>query len=172
VRDLAWDTWYGPSGPRDPAAFDGTTVSDVDVVLFDLADVAAPAAVGPGTARDVGTPTLEQVIEDMLRERRPDVRWDVTNQACVHQWYERRFGVAVDQLTSVADGVATWPETATAVAVAADGGTVEICAPLGLDDLLDGVWRHNPRRATSTEYRRRLERKRPAERWPGVRVVR
>ena len=70
----------------------------------------------------------------------------------------------------------------TAVAVAAEDGTFEICAPLGLGDRLDGVWRRNPRSATQDEYGRArpqaprrtlagLERKRPAERWPGVRVA-
>jgi hypothetical protein len=35
----------------------------------------------------------------------------------VHRWYGRVFGAEVPPLTSTADGVGTWPETATAVAV-------------------------------------------------------
>jgi hypothetical protein len=48
---------------------------------------------------------------------------------------------------------------------------------LGLDDLLDGVWRRNPgrserNRVTDAEYRARLDRKQPHERRPGVVVIR
>jgi hypothetical protein len=61
---------------------------------------------------------------------------------------------------------------ATAVAVrldAADG--IDICAPLGLADLLDGVWRRNPARVSLARSYERLARHRPDERWPGIRVV-
>jgi hypothetical protein len=32
-------------------------------------------------------------------------RWEATNQAAVHLWYEQTFGFAVPPLTSSADGV-------------------------------------------------------------------
>ncbi|MGY0003795.1 nucleotidyltransferase family protein [Micromonospora sp. I033] len=65
-----------------------------------------------------------------------------------------------------------WPETATSVAVRLDAaGTLHVCAPLGLDDLLDGVWRRNPRRVTVELSRARLARHDPARRWPGVRIL-
>jgi hypothetical protein len=42
-------------------------------------------------------------------------------------------------LTSVADAVATWPETATAVAVRLQADdTIDVCATCGMTDLLDG----------------------------------
>jgi hypothetical protein len=105
--------------------------------------------------------------------RQPDLRWDATNQASVHLWYEQRFGSPAEPLTSVIDGVATWPETATAVALRLTGvGALAIAAPLGLDDLINGVYRRNPRRVSVAEYRRRLQRKNPEARWPGVRVHR
>ena len=99
------------------------------------------------------------------------------NQARVHLWYEARFGYPATPLTSTADGVSTWPEVATAIAVRLDAtGRLEITAPFGLDDLLDGVWRRNfgtdgKNRVTDVEYRARLERKQPHERWPAVVVV-
>jgi uncharacterized protein len=41
-------------------------------------------------------------------------------------------GGPVEPLMSIADAVATWPETATAVAVRlSHDGEVEVCAPLG-----------------------------------------
>lgn len=156
VRDTLWDAWYGPVPDIDPALLDGSHVADVDVVFFD-------------GERDA--PAVETRLERTLTARRPAVRWDVTNQAGVHRWYERRFGLAVAPLRSLAEGIGTWPETATAVAVRRTAGsTLEVIAPLGLGDLLDGIIRRNPRRVTEHEYRRRLVRKRPANRWPAVRV--
>lgn len=156
VRDLAWDTWYSANPERDPASFDGSGVKDIDVIFFDA----------KRTDR-----SLEAHLEDALTHHRRDVVWDVKNQATVHLWYQDRFGTAVEPLTSVADAVGTWPETATAVAVAlTHGGTIDVVAPLGLEDLITGVHRRNPRRVSAAEYRARMQRKQPAARWPGVRV--
>lgn len=156
VPDLVWDSWYGAGSPRDPADFDGAAVKDVEVVFF---DAARP------------DPSIERHVEVTLARRRPDVEWDVTNQAIVHLWYEDRFGFAVEPLVSIADAVGTWPETATTVAVARTlTETIDIVAPLGLHDLLVGVRRRNARRVGIDEYRRRLQRLQPTKRWPGVTV--
>jgi hypothetical protein len=149
LRDLVWD------GLHD--GFSPDRVKDVDVAFFDPNDL---------------RPERDRAVEDRLAQLLPAVRWDAKNQAAVHLWYEGRFGSAVDPLRSAADGVATWPETATAVAVQLrDGGDLAIVAPCGLTDLLTGVWRRNPRRVTVEEYRRRLRAKRVPERWPRVRVI-
>jgi uncharacterized protein len=150
LRDLVWDTRFG-------AGFDPSNVKDVDVAFFDAADLSVER---------------ETSAEHRLRARAPDIAWDVKNQARVHQWYEQRFGVPVDPLTSTLDGVGTWPETASAIAVrVSHRGELEIAAPFGLDDLLDGIWRRNPRRVTLREYRARVERKQPTQRWRGITVV-
>jgi hypothetical protein len=150
VRDFVWDERFGHG-------FAPGNVDDVDVVFFDSADLAHER---------------ETRAEDNLRATRPELTWDVTNQARVHLWYEDRFGIAAPPLTSTIDGIATWPETATAVAVRRRrGGQLEIAAPLGLDDLLDGIWRRNDRLVTDAEYNARLARKQPRTRWPGVRVI-
>jgi hypothetical protein len=100
------------------------------------------------------------------------VRWDAKNQAAVHTWYPRRFGLAVEPLASAADGVATWPETATAVALRLHhDGALEVTAPWGLYDLLRGVCRRNPTRVSLDEYHRRLAAKQVATRWPRVRII-
>jgi hypothetical protein len=150
IRDVVW-------GERFGRGFDPADVNDVDVAFFDPLDLSK--------ARD-------QYVEQSLVSARPDVNWEAKNQAAVHTWYPSRFGKSVEPLESVADAVATWPETAACVAVrSSQRGTIEVLAPHGLDDLLDGVWRHNPVRATVAEYRRRLARKRPAERWPRVQMI-
>ncbi len=132
-------------------------VKDVDVAFFDTADL---------------THDHELAAEDTLQRVLPEIEWDVKNQARVHLWFEGRFGVAAERLTSAVDGIAMWPETATAVAVRRRADDrIEIAAPHGLDDLLDGVWRRNPPRVTDTEARERLARKQPLVRWPGVSVI-
>jgi uncharacterized protein len=150
VRDLVWDLRFGHG-------FDPANIADVDVVFFDPDDLTAAG---------------EHDIERRLHEQDPSVEWDVKNQARVHVWFEAKFGHPAEPLTSTTEGVATWPETATAVAVRLErDGSLAIAAPLGLDDLLDGVWRGNFVRVTDSEYRKRLARKQPAVRWPGVVVV-
>ena len=149
VRDLVWDRLHGRDAPAPP--------KDVDLVFFDPADL---------------SPEREHAVAERLRAVAPDVPWDVKNQAAVHRWYPAKFGFEVEPLTSSADGVATWPETATAVAVRLlRDDTVEVVAPCGLDDLLGLVHRRNPRRVSVAEYERRLATKRIAERWPRVRIV-
>ena len=72
----------------------------------------------------------------------------------MHLWYQQCFGQAGEPLTSLADGVATWPETATTVAVRLTAtGDVEIRAPLGLQDLIKAVCRRNLRRVSKAEFR-------------------
>lgn len=149
LRDLVWGTRYG-------TGFDPRQVRDVDVAYHEPAEVSRD-----GDARATAR----------LRALRPDVPWEATNQAAVRLWYAEFFGTQrPEPLPSTAAGVATWPETATAVAVRLGAGDrIEVCAPCGLDDLLDGVWRRNPIRVTPEESRRRLARQR--DRWRGVRVA-
>jgi hypothetical protein len=151
IRDLVWGQLYG-------RGFDPAAVNDVDVAYFDPDDLSRDRD-DEATAR--------------LRDAWPEVRWQARNQAAVHTWYAQKFGGdPVEPLRSVADAVATWPETATALAARLDpAGQVVVCAPLGLTDLLAGVWRRNPRRVRLDVSLARLARHKPAERWPGVQVI-
>ncbi len=151
LRDLVW-------GERFGAGFRADRVRDVDVAFFDPADLSRER---------------DRAATELLRGRKPEIPWEATNQAAVHTWFADYFGSEpVPPLRSTADGVATWPETATAVAVRLDRrDKIDVCAPHGLDDLLDGVWRRNPRRTAVEQSLARLARHEPARRWPGVRVV-
>ncbi len=96
LRDLVWGELYGPG-------FTPGEVHDVDVAFFDPAD--------KSRRRD------EQATARLLAAG-PGIPWQARNQAAVHTWYSGKFGgEPVAPLLSVADAVATWPETATAVAV-------------------------------------------------------
>jgi hypothetical protein len=149
IRNLVWDRLHGFVRP--------TTLKDLDLVFFD------PAALGE---------EREQVVQDALAVKAAEIPWDAKNQAAVHLWYPDVFGVAVEPLISSAAAVATWPETATAVAVRLlPDDSLRVVAPCGLDDLFGLVCRRNPRRVTVEEYRRRVHSKRIADRWPMVTVV-
>jgi hypothetical protein len=152
LRDLVWGELYG-------AGFRPAEVHDVDVAFFEPGDL----------SRD-----YDDLMTARLRARCADVPWQARNQAAVHTWYAAKFGGDPPApLTSIADAIGTWPETATAVVVRlGKEDALEVCAPLGLTDLMRGVWRRNPRRISLDESLARLRRHRPAERWPGVTVLR
>ena len=151
LRDLVWGELYG-------SGFSPERVRDVDVAFFD--------------PRDLSRAHDDRVTE-RLRRRLSEVPWEAKNQAAVHTWYASKFGGGVvEPLTSISDAVGTWPETATAVAVRLGAGDViEICSPLGIDDLVNGVWRRNPRRISAEQSRTRFERHRPQRRWPNITVI-
>lgn len=148
IRECVWAHLHGIAQPAP---------RDVDLAFFDSASL---------------EPGREKEVHAALTADAPEIPWEVTNQAAVHLWYPRVHGLDVRPLTSSADGIATWPETATAIGVRLmPDDSLRVVAPCGLDDLLGLVWRHNPRRATAAMYRRRTEEKRIAERWPRVRIV-
>jgi uncharacterized protein len=149
LRNLVWDHLSGRRQRTEP--------NDVDLAYFDPLDL---------------RPEAEHTFEECLRLILPNVPWEVKNQAAVHLWYERRFGYAVPALDSIQAAVATWPETATAVAVRllADD-RLEVIAPFGLADLFGMILRWNRTRVTVEEFRRRSSSKRIRERWPDVQIV-
>ena len=117
VRDAVWDHLHGYEV--------GEPKGDVDVIWF---EAASPQA------------DLDDRIEQALHNAMPGLRWSVKNQARMHL----RNGDA--PYTSVSDAMRHWPETATAVAVRLGRmGSVEVNAPLGLDDLFALRLRPTPR---------------------------
>lgn len=133
-----------------------SALADVDVPYFEPADL---------------SPEREGAYRAELTARAPAIVWDVVNQAAVHLWYERRFGMAIAPLRSMEDAIASWPETATAVGLSMnDSGGIRVIAPYGLSDLFGCVVR-STRRVSDDQFKARVEAKRWSERWPKVRVV-
>jgi uncharacterized protein len=148
IRDVVWGQLHGGFDPKD--------VADIDVAYFDPDDLSK--------ARDMAA-------QAALNER-AGLPWEATNQAAVHTWYHQYFGgPPVGAFASVHDAVATWPETATCVAVRQAPGGLKVCAPHGLGDLLAGIWRPNPVRVSTAGSRARLARQQGRRWWPAVTVV-
>ncbi len=144
VRDAVWDDLHRRA-PSPPTG-------DVDVVWFDRAEP---------------SPTRDRALEAALAAGDPGVRWSVKNQARMHE----RNGDA--PYGSTEDAIRRWPETATAVAVRAAAGRLDVLAPYGLADLFAMTVRPTPgfadaRLAVVVE---RVRAKRWRERWPLVRIA-
>jgi hypothetical protein len=144
VRSLVWDRLEGRR--------ESTALTDVDVLHFD-----------PAKTR----PEADHAIERRLSDRRPDVPWEVRNQARMHL----RNGDA--PYLSTEDGMRHWLETPTAVAVRLEADdTITVIAPFGVEDLLAKVIRPTPaglrRRAA---FMARVAERGWLHRWRGIRLI-
>lgn len=150
IRNAVWDHLHGFSEP--------TPLADIDLVFFDSNDTSVDR---------------ERQVEKALRSQLGGVPWEARNQAAVHLWFPQKFGYEVEPFGSTAEAIASWPETATSVAVRLnEDDDLTVVAPCGLGDLLGMVHRRNPARVTVEEYEHRLATKRIAERWPRVTIIR
>jgi len=149
IRERIWDRLRLASGRA--------RASDVELAFFDASRLAGER---------------EREVHSALVGVAPDICWEATNRAAVHLWYEEVYGVELAPLSSCAEGVVISPETATAVGVRllADD-SLGVVAPYGLEDLFGLVCRRNPRVLTREQFRRRVQTRQIARRWPGVRIV-
>ena len=148
IRNLVWDRLHGLN--RGPS-------KDVDLAFFD------PASLDGERELSVGM---------LLTSMAPDISWHVTNQASAHLWHPEVHGGEMEPVTCSADAVARWPETATAIAIRLRRNqTMKVLAPCGLDDLFGLISRRNPGCATQERYRRRVDSRQIAGRWPRVQVL-
>jgi uncharacterized protein len=133
----------------------GADILDYDLVYYD---------------RDLSEEP-ERKMTRHARELVADLRidLDVTNQARVHIWYPQRFGYRIQPYQSTEDAIGTWPTTATAIGVRLDGSQLEVCAPLGTDDLFNLVVRPNRVQITPGIYDAKVSRW--AARWPSLVVL-
>ncbi len=144
LRAAVWDFLHG----RAPSPPEG----DVDVVWFDAG--ACDAA-------------LDRAIEARLFASDPGEKWSVKNQARMHA----RNGDT--PYVSLADAIAHWPETATAIAARVVDGRIEVLAPHGTEDLFSLTLRPTPTFAGEkyAVFAERVRSKRWLERWPRLRIA-
>lgn len=131
-------------------------IKDYNVVYFDPDDL---------------TEASEKAAETRVTELIDggEVKIDLTNEARVHAWYERRFGRPLAPYRSAEHAIATWPTTATSVGVRSDTGEFIVCAPFGLADLFSMTVRPNTTLVDQAIYQAKAERWRQL--WPQLTVL-
>jgi hypothetical protein len=136
----------------------GDGIKDADVVYFDSADLSAES---------------EERAEERVARSMPalGVKVDLTNEARVHLWYEGRFGVPLEPYGSSEAAIATWPTTASSIAVRPDpsGRGLTVCAPFGLRDLFALIVRPNKTLVTEEVYTAKAARWQAT--WPRLTVM-
>lgn len=145
-----FQTVWNQISQRD-AALD---IKDYDVFYFDGQDLSWDA---------------EDRIIRRLAEETADlpIKVEIKNQARVHLWYRERFGGHYPQLKSARAGIDLYLISCTCVGI--DVQTGELYAPNGLDDLVSGTLRINPRNPRPELFR--LKAKSYQQRWPWLQII-
>jgi hypothetical protein len=141
---LAQTVWNVQSG-RSP----GEGVLDYDLFYFDP---------------DLSWRAEERVLAQLER-RTSDlpIKVQARNQARVHLWYQRKFGIPYPPVRSARHALRRFPTTTTAVGITANGaGDCRFYAPFGLSDALNMVVKPNRRLPIQTIYEQK------AARWKSV----
>ena len=132
-------------------------ILDYDLVYFDSSDLsweAEDAVIRAGAEAFGGLPAPVQI----------------RNQARVHLWYERKFGVPCPPHESTEAAIDTFEATTACLGVRlGPGGTWRIYAPHGFADVFNLVVRPNPVLATRSVYETKTRRWR--QQWPGLTVL-
>lgn len=147
VRNLVWDTLQGNCFQAP---------EDIDLIYYELQ-----------TYKNNRQAELNKEIARIS----PAIKWDVTNQATVHLWYCDDMSQSYPPFKNILEGIATWPEYCTAVAISLDSSDqLSILAPYGLEDLFNFKVRWNPKRASYNTFLERARKKFSTSRWPQLRI--
>lgn len=143
VRNKVWNVLHDFVGGGQP--------TDIDVVYFD----------------PLGRVDSDPIEQQLLSER-PDLEWEVRNQALMHGKND------MPPYQSTEDALSKWPETATAIGVTMQQGELKLIAPHGIGDLTNLIVRPtptfmDPRRLE--RVRERVQRKRWLEKWPKLKTI-
>ena len=104
-------------------------IRDYDVFYFDADDLS-------WEAEDAVIQQANRLLGDLAD------KVEIRNQARVHLWYERKFGVSCPPLMRVEDGIDRYLVACTRLGIRIDNGS--LYAPDGLDDMWNGILRLNP----------------------------
>ena len=133
-------------------------IRDYDVFYFDGLDLS-------WQAEDRAIHAAAEIFADL------DAEIEVRNQARVHLWYPRKFGVAYPPLTGSTDAIDRFLATACMVGVTVNpSGGVDVYAPFGLTDLERMIVRPNVTPNFKAErYREKAARWRQC--WPELHII-
>ena len=130
--------------------------TEIDVIFYD--------------SHDDGS--FYQDIENVLSKIFPHIKWDVTNQALVHQWYKTDRGESIAPLFSIELALSLWLETATAVAIRlTENNKLECIAPFGLSDLFELKLRWNSKLVSYEVFQHRISSKKFLEKWYLLKLI-
>lgn len=128
-----------------------TGIRDYDLVYYDASDLSYEA-------EDKVIQAGKKLFADL------PVEVEIRNQARVHLWFEKRYGMPCSPHSSVEAGIDTWISTSAMVGVRPEEGSGEwtVYAPRGLSDYFNMVVRPNPILGTREVYEQK------AERWKAI----
>ncbi|HKH12848.1 MAG TPA: nucleotidyltransferase family protein [Rubrobacter sp.] len=144
--------WNALSG-RDPAA----GIRDYDLFYFDDTNLS-------WEAEDLTIRRAAEVFADV------GVGVEVRNEARVHLWYERKFGVPCSSHRSSEAAIDSFAATTCCYGVRLVGDELEVYAPHGFGDLFGFVLRPNPVLAPREVYENKA--RRWSAEWPKLAVMR
>lgn len=134
-----------------------TGIKDYDLVYFDASDLSWEAEDRVIRRIAAATPSFPGPVE-------------VRNQARVHLWFERHFGVPYPPLTRTDEALERYASIVHAVGVRLeDDDRLDIVAPFGLDDLFSMTIRPNRALPNSGSHAAKAARAKAI--WPEVTVV-
>ena len=146
VRNYVWDALYN----------DGkmTRLNDLDVIYFDKSDISQ---------------ATEKKYEFLLQSSHLEYPWSVKNQARMHEKN------GDEPYTDIDDALSRWCETVTPIGARLnDKDEIEILAPLGIDDLINGKCHATPHAKAKPskidDYKKRMDDKKWWLVWDGVTV--
>lgn len=161
VRDLKLPDWYIAAGAIRNTVWNylhsySTTPyqQDIDVVYFDVSDMNGEK---------------EKASEVILKKKSPNFHWEVVNQAKAHL-FEHGPKLAVK---SSCESIAYWSETPTCVGIRLEKNErFTICAPHGLNDLLNLIVRPVPKPYQDLIlYKERIRNKNWNKFWPQLKII-
>ncbi|EKN4607181.1 nucleotidyltransferase family protein [Vibrio parahaemolyticus] len=142
IRNLVWDALHNFKV--------STPLNDVDVIYFDPAET---------------NPNAYLTYESQLRVCMPQLRWQVRNQAKMHE----RNGDNPYQ--NSLDAMSHWPEKETAVAIRQIGlNQYECVSAFGFESLFSYWVTHNAKRSRET-FEKRVNSKGWLVQWPSLRIA-
>lgn len=157
VATLKLPNWYVAAGSVSQTIWNSvsslppdTGIHDYDVVYFDATDLSYEA-------EDEVIQRGNRLFQDL------SVEVEIRNQARVHLWYEKRFGVQCATHQSVEGGIDSWISTSAMIGIRLlDDGEWSVYAPRGLSDFFNMVVRPNPTVGVKEAYDKKTQR------WLGI----
>lgn len=156
--------WYLAAGAITQTVWNMVTerppdygIDDYDLVYFDDSDLSWEAE--------------DKVIQEGARVFADvPIRVEIRNQARVHLWYTRKFGIPCRQHKSTESAIRSWLSGTALIGVRLlPDGDWMVFAPWGLADILNLVVRPNPVSGTRLMYEKKAARWRGL--WPGLTVL-